>query len=83
MGRLKIVVILLFLVLLIFAFYVYSKFDASQIVKKAYGEDFNKINKSEVIWFRLQPYWSVSFERRNGKLRTVMVDPISRGIFGE
>ncbi|MNR26891.1 hypothetical protein D3C85_1441330 [compost metagenome] len=82
MGRLKIVFILLFLGLLIFAFYEYSKFDASRIVKKAYG-DVNKIHRSEVIWFKLQPYWSVSFERRNGKMRTVMVDPISRGIFGE
>lgn len=83
MGRLKPYVIMLILFMLFVTGYGLSKMDASRIVKKAYTQDVKRITKSEVVWFKLQPYWSVSYERTNGSVRTVMVDPIASEIYAE
>jgi hypothetical protein len=83
LSRHKQLLVILAPVLIMLMIYELSKLDADQIVRSAYSSDCNKIDKSTITWFRLQPYWSVTYERNNGTKRTVMVDPMSRNIFAE
>ncbi|MDQ0887880.1 hypothetical protein QFZ81_002968 [Paenibacillus sp. V4I9] len=63
-----------------FLYYCVRK-DAMALAVKSY--DYQYVAKStEIVWFNLTPYWSVTMQKE-GKNRTIMIDPILREVIAE
>lgn len=83
MSKIKLLTILIVIVIVISSFVYIARKDAISIAIKAQGKGSYVATKTEIVWFKLSPYWSISLEGDDGDKKTLMIDPFFREVFAE
>lgn len=80
--KVKVTLVIGFLLLFIWGSYEFSRKDATGIAIKVKGHEYVGVH-GEVVWHRLTPYWSITLKNKEDHQITVLVDPLQRRIFAE